>query len=103
MRAMSHAVALSLLLSAAACHQEDVVVRTAEGQESAVGRYSTFTVVLPDPKDLEDDGMTGDALQQIAKWLYPVEFADIDTDAIFRDFHSRFLPIPYSGNFWASL
>jgi hypothetical protein len=68
MRAMSHAVALSLLLlSAAACHQEDVMVHTAEGQESAVGRYASFSVVLPDPKDLENEGMTGEALQQIAK------------------------------------
>lgn len=69
MRAMSHAVALSLLLllGAAACHQEEVMVHTAEGQESAVGRYASFSVVLPDPQDLKDEGIKPDTLQQIGK------------------------------------
>jgi len=58
---------LLLLLSGVACHQEEVVVRTAEGQESAVGRYASFGILLPDPKELEEEGMKIDTLQQIAK------------------------------------
>lgn len=43
------------------------------------------------------------ALQQFAKWLYPDAFADLDPDAVFEEFHERFLPIEYSGTFWVSL
>ena len=43
------------------------------------------------------------ALQQIAKWMYPAEFTDLDPDAAFREFHRQFLPIAYSGTFWVSL
>jgi iron complex transport system substrate-binding protein len=43
------------------------------------------------------------ALQQIAKWMYPAEFADLDPDAGFREFHTQFLPIGYGGTFWTSL
>jgi iron complex transport system substrate-binding protein len=42
-------------------------------------------------------------LQQFAKWLYPQEFADIDPDATYREFHERFLPIEYSGTFWTTI
>jgi iron complex transport system substrate-binding protein len=42
-------------------------------------------------------------LMQFAKWLYPQAFADVDTDAIYRDFHEKFLPITYSGTFWTTL
>lgn len=42
------------------------------------------------------------ALQQFAKWLYPEEFQDVDPAANFKEFHDRFLPIDYSGAFWAT-
>ena len=41
-------------------------------------------------------------LQQFAKWFYPDEFADMDPIANFSEFHDRFLPIGYSGTFFAS-
>jgi iron complex transport system substrate-binding protein len=43
------------------------------------------------------------ALQVFAKWLYPEEFADLDPEATFKEFHDKFLPIDYSGVFWISL
>lgn len=43
------------------------------------------------------------ALMQFARWLYPQDFADVDPEAVFRDFHEKFLPIPYGGTFWATL
>lgn len=43
------------------------------------------------------------AIQQIAKWLHPDLFADVDADATFRDFHERFLPVPYLPGYWVSL
>jgi iron complex transport system substrate-binding protein len=43
------------------------------------------------------------ALQVFAKWLYPEEFAELDPEATFKEFHDRFLPIDYSGTFWVSL
>lgn len=41
-------------------------------------------------------------LQQFAKWFYPEEFADMDPVGNFAEFHDRFLPISYSGTFFAS-
>ncbi|MEO1016897.1 MAG: ABC transporter substrate-binding protein [Pseudomonadota bacterium] len=43
------------------------------------------------------------ALQAFAKWFHPDEFADLDPEATFRELHDRFLPIDYSGVFWATL
>ncbi len=43
------------------------------------------------------------ALQQIAKWLHPDLFHDLDPDATFRELHQRFLPIPYQPGYWLSL
>ncbi len=43
------------------------------------------------------------AIQQIAKWLYPDKFADLNPEETFKEFHNKFLPIDYSGMFWASL
>ncbi|WP_376087358.1 ABC transporter substrate-binding protein [Roseomonas sp. CCTCC AB2023176] len=43
------------------------------------------------------------ALQAFAKWCHPDLFADLDPDATFRDLHARFLPIPFGGQFWATL
>jgi iron complex transport system substrate-binding protein len=42
-------------------------------------------------------------LQVFAKWLYPQEFADLNPEATFKDFHDKFLPIDYSGTFWVSM
>ena len=43
------------------------------------------------------------AIQAIAKWLHPELFADLDPDATFREFHERFLPVPYHPGYWVSL
>jgi len=39
----------------------------------------------------------------MAKELYPELFKDVDPEAVFKEFHEKFLPIPYSGVFWAKL
>ncbi len=43
------------------------------------------------------------AIQQIAKWLHPDLFADVDPDATFAELHRRFLPVAYKPGYWASL
>lgn len=43
------------------------------------------------------------AMQAFAKWLHPDRFEDLDPDATMKELHDRFLPIDYSGVFWASL
>lgn len=43
------------------------------------------------------------AMQAFAKWLHPDLFADLDPEATMRELHERFLPIDYSGVFWATL
>ncbi len=43
------------------------------------------------------------AVQQIAKWLYPDDFEDLDVDANFKELHDKFLPFEASGQFWATL
>jgi iron complex transport system substrate-binding protein len=43
------------------------------------------------------------AIQQIAKWLHPGLFRDIDPDATFRELHERFLPVEYRPGYFASL
>ena len=43
------------------------------------------------------------ALQAFAKWFYPEDFEDVDPVANFRALHDSFLPIDYSGMFWATL
>ena len=43
------------------------------------------------------------AMQAFAKWANPEKFADIDPEATFRELHDRFLPIKFSGVFWATL
>jgi iron complex transport system substrate-binding protein len=43
------------------------------------------------------------AIQQIAKWLHPELFADLDPDATFTELHERFLPVDYRPGYWASL
>lgn len=39
----------------------------------------------------------------MAKELYPDLFKDLDPEVVFKEFHEKFLPIAYSGVFWAKL
>ena len=43
------------------------------------------------------------AMQAFATWLHPDLFPDLDPEATMIELHDRFLPIDYSGIFWASL
>lgn len=43
------------------------------------------------------------AVQQIAKWLHPDLFKDVDADATFREMHERFLPVDYHPGYFASV
>jgi len=43
------------------------------------------------------------AVQQIAKWLHPDLFKDLDPDATFKELHERFLPVAYHTGYFASL
>ena len=43
------------------------------------------------------------AVQQIAKWLHPDLFKDLDPDQTFRSLHERFLPVDYRPGYWVSL
>jgi iron complex transport system substrate-binding protein len=43
------------------------------------------------------------AIQQLAKWFHPDLFAELDHDATFREFHQRFLPVPYEPGYFVSL
>lgn len=43
------------------------------------------------------------AVQQLAKWLYPEAFADLDPEGQLREFHRRFMPVEYSGVWMISL
>jgi len=43
------------------------------------------------------------AVQQIAKWLHPDLFADLDPDATFKELHDRFLPVDYRPGYFVSL
>ncbi|TYC55867.1 ABC transporter substrate-binding protein [Rhodobacterales bacterium] len=43
------------------------------------------------------------AIQQIAKWLHPDLFEDLDPDATFKELHDRFLPIDYRPGYFVSL
>ena len=42
-------------------------------------------------------------IEQMAKWLHPDLFADLDPEASFRELHERFLPIPYEPGYFVSL
>lgn len=43
------------------------------------------------------------AIQQLAKWMHPSLFAQLDPDASFRELHERFLPVPYRPGYFVSL
>ncbi|MEM6890092.1 MAG: ABC transporter substrate-binding protein [Pseudomonadota bacterium] len=42
------------------------------------------------------------AVQQIAKWLYPDDFEDLDPQDTFNRLHAEFMPFEASGQFWLS-
>ncbi|MEM6939073.1 MAG: ABC transporter substrate-binding protein [Pseudomonadota bacterium] len=42
------------------------------------------------------------AVQQIAKWLYPDDFEDLDPQDTFNRLHDKFMPYAASGQFWLS-
>ncbi|RCS21864.1 ABC transporter substrate-binding protein [Phyllobacterium salinisoli] len=43
------------------------------------------------------------AIQEIAKWLHPDLFADLDPVATFKELHERFLPLDYKPGYFVSL
>ncbi|MGO2243093.1 MAG: ABC transporter substrate-binding protein [Halomonas sp.] len=43
------------------------------------------------------------AVQQLAKWLHPELFEDLDPEATMEALHERFLPIDYEPGYWISL
>ena len=43
------------------------------------------------------------AIQQLAKWIHPDEFADLDPEATLATLHDRFMPFETGGQFWVSL
>ncbi|GGD91787.1 ABC transporter substrate-binding protein [Aureimonas endophytica] len=43
------------------------------------------------------------AIQEMAKWLHPNLFKDLDPDATFKELHARFLPLDYKPGYFVSL
>ncbi|KRB51468.1 ABC transporter substrate-binding protein [Rhizobium sp. Root708] len=43
------------------------------------------------------------AIQEIAKWLHPDLFQDLDPEATFKELHTRFLPLDYKPGYFVSL
>ncbi|WP_409995512.1 ABC transporter substrate-binding protein [Halomonas denitrificans] len=43
------------------------------------------------------------AVQQLAKWLHPELFEDLDPEATFQELHERFLPTDYEPGYWITL
>ena len=43
------------------------------------------------------------AIQQMAKWLHPELFRDLDPDQTMRTLYERFLPVSYKPGYWVSL
>jgi iron complex transport system substrate-binding protein len=43
------------------------------------------------------------AIQQMAKWLHPELFGDLDPDQTMRSLYERFLPVAYKPGYWVSL
>lgn len=43
------------------------------------------------------------AIQEIAKWLHPELFADLDAEATLKALHERFLPLPYEPGYWVTV
>lgn len=42
-------------------------------------------------------------IQVMAKWFHPDLFADLDPEATFKEFHDKFLPVPYQPGYWLAL
>ncbi|KQT52414.1 ABC transporter substrate-binding protein [Aureimonas sp. Leaf460] len=43
------------------------------------------------------------AIQEMAKWMHPDLFGDLDPEATFKELHARFLPLPYKPGYFVSL
>lgn len=43
------------------------------------------------------------AIQEIAKWLHPDLFKDLDPEVTFKELHARFLPLEYKPGYFVSL
>lgn len=43
------------------------------------------------------------AIQEIARWLHPELFSDLDPEATFKELHERFLPLDYKPGYFVSL
>ncbi len=43
------------------------------------------------------------AIQEIAKWLHPELFQDLDPEATFKELHAKFLPLGYKPGYFVSL
>jgi iron complex transport system substrate-binding protein len=43
------------------------------------------------------------AIQEIATWLHPELFKDLDADATLKTLHERFLPLPYEPGYWVTV
>ncbi|MGP4674855.1 ABC transporter substrate-binding protein [Agrobacterium salinitolerans] len=43
------------------------------------------------------------AIQEIAKWLHPDLFKDLNPEATFKELHARFLPLDYKPGYFVSL
>lgn len=43
------------------------------------------------------------AIQEMAKWLHPDLFADLDPETTFKELHARFLPLDYKPGYFVSL
>ncbi|QFT58885.1 corrinoid ABC transporter substrate-binding protein [Sulfitobacter sp. THAF37] len=43
------------------------------------------------------------AVQQLAKWLHPDLFPDLDPESTMKELHDRFLPVDYHPGYWVSL
>ena len=43
------------------------------------------------------------AVQQLARWIHPELFPDLDPEATLKELHARFLPVDYRPGYWVSL
>ncbi len=43
------------------------------------------------------------AIQEIATWLHPELFKDLDAEATLKALHERFLPLPYQPGYWVTV
>ena len=43
------------------------------------------------------------AAQQLAKWLYPEEFKELNPEERLHEFHLKFMPVEMSGTWMVSL